>query len=127
MPLPVPEHVTDSGHCKCCDMRKYILKIIAIQLSIILLYLGMTSYEFVVSREINPIGVGLQQWALIILHLLITIFVGLYRIHKSKDKKISKKKLLVNLLVIVIIILIYFCFSDIIWHWLWSFRKDVIQ
>jgi hypothetical protein len=108
-------------------MRKYIFKSITIQLAIIIFYLGMTSYEFVVSQEINPIGVGLQQWALIILHLLITLFAGLYGISKSQDKKMAKNKLFVRMLIIILIILIYFCFSDIIWHWLWSFRKDVIQ
>lgn len=108
-------------------MRRFVIKIIVVQFSIILLYLGLTSYEFVVSHELNPIGVALQQWVLIILHFLITLFIGLYLINRSKDKRIAKNKLLISLLSIVFIIIIYFFLNDIIWHWLWSFRKDVIQ
>jgi hypothetical protein len=108
-------------------MRKYVFKIVAIHLGIILIYLSFTSYEFVVSRELNPIGVGLQQWVLVILHFLITGFVGLYVISKSKDKRTAKSKLLIGLASIILIFLIYYCLSEMIWHWLWSFRKDVIQ
>jgi uncharacterized membrane protein len=108
-------------------MQKNIIKIVVIQFLIILLYLGLTSYEFVSSRDLNPVGVGFQQWALIIIHFLVTGFIGLYMISKSKNRPTAKKKLMINLASIVVIILIYYCFSESIWHWLWSFRKDVIQ
>ena len=108
-------------------MQNYIIRIIAIQFLIILIYIGLTSLEFVVSREPNPVGTGLQTWFLIFGHLLVTIFVGLYVISTSKDKRLARNKLIVGTLSIIVIITIYLCVSGIIDHWLWTLRKDVIQ
>jgi len=108
-------------------MRKFILKSIAIQLPIAILYLGLSCYGFVVSQSGDPLQIGLIQWAFMITQFGITGIVGMILLFKSTDKKIGRQKLLIGLLIVFLIMVLYLCFSSIIWHWLWSFRKDVFQ
>jgi RsiW-degrading membrane proteinase PrsW (M82 family) len=108
-------------------MQKYIFKSIAIHLTIAILYLGLSCYGFVVSQSGDPLQIAFIQWAFMICHFGITGFVGVILMFKAEDKKLGRQKLLIGLLVVFLIIILYLCFSGIIWNWLWSFRKDVIQ
>jgi len=100
----------------------YSVKVFTLHLIIVLLYLGITSYAFVVAKDHNPIGVGLQQWLCILLHLLITITVMAMLWAKNTNKRAGRNKFLLNIGAIVLWIGITLVFSNAIWHWLWSLR-----
>jgi len=108
-------------------MTKWVFKSIGLHLAIAVLYLGLTSYEFVASSYPNPMGVGIQQWLLIFAHIGLTGLVWLIIKHYAKNRKLIRKKMAIQLLIIVGIILLYLCLSGFVDSWLWSFRKEVIQ
>lgn len=108
-------------------MKKYVIRTTLIQVTITLLYLGACSYWFATSQEGNPIQIGLVEWVFMIAQFGLTGFLGLISISKATDRKIARKKVLVNLLIIIVILSVSLLFDRVLWHWLWSFRKDVIQ
>lgn len=108
-------------------MRKWIFKSIGLHLAIALIYLGLTSYEFVILNEANPIGIGIQQWLLIFAHFGITAFVWAFIIKASTDKRLARKKFGIQTLIIFLIVVLNLSLGDPIWTWLWSLRGDVIQ
>lgn len=95
---------------------KYILKAFFIHFTIILFYLGITSYYFVIRKSIEPIATGLQQDLLMLFHLISSVIVAV------KGKAMIKQKYLINLLCVLSLIIIYFIFNYPIWNWLWSLR-----
>ena len=95
----------------------YLYKPFITQLVIALLYISITCYRFVKSDPPDPIGTGLLQWVLLLLHLLTVVIY--YFIRKSAD---SRQILLANLSGIVIPNGIYLLLSGPIWNWLWSIR-----
>ena len=100
----------------------YSVKVFTLHLVIALLYMGIASYGFVVAKDHNPIGVGLQQWLFILLHLLITTTVMAFLWAKNTNKRVGRNKFLLNIGAIVLWIGIMLIFSNAIWRWLWSFR-----
>lgn len=108
-------------------MNKFIFRTVAIQTAITLLYLGICSYWFATSMDGDPIQVGLVEWIFMIAQFSLTGFFGLISIAKATDKRIAKKKVLISLLIVIVILGISLLFDGVLWHWLWSFRKDVIQ
>jgi hypothetical protein len=93
-----------------------------LQLVISLLYLSITSYQFVKSDPPNPIGIGLLQWLLIIVHVLcVTIYYFIKR-GTHIDKQATRQIFLMNILGIIIPNGVCLLFSGPIWHWLWSLR-----
>jgi len=109
------------------NMQKYIFKTIAIQLGITLIWLTIASYEFVKSDNGDPLQIGIIEWLLMIAQFVITGIVGLILIANAKDKKFARKKLLVSLLIVFLILSLSLLFDDLLWKWLWSLRKGVIQ
>jgi uncharacterized membrane protein AbrB (regulator of aidB expression) len=108
-------------------MKKWILKMIICHLAVALFYLGLTDYEFVQDKYPHPIGIGIKQWLLMFSHLLITWFIGLVIRHYSRDRALATSKIRIQLFIIITIIILYAILSPFIWHWLWSFRSEVIQ
>jgi hypothetical protein len=104
-------------------MQKYIYKAFSIQLAIAMLYLSLTCYEFVVLRDPNPTGIGIQQWLLILSQFVFTSLLFLFMIHRATNKTLAKKKSLINLLSILLIVALYLCLSNVIWKELWNLRK----
>ena len=51
-------------------MDQKIIKISLLQLVIMVVYLTITDYLFVVSKYPNPIGIGIWQWVLFIIHVI---------------------------------------------------------
>jgi hypothetical protein len=109
------------------SMYKWVLKHIGFHCTIALIYLGFTSYEFVIAKEANPIGICLLQTVSILAHFGLTGFIGLIFRYYSKDKKLAAKKIWIQLIIITGIILIYLFLAGPFWTWLWSLRKDIIQ
>jgi hypothetical protein len=101
----------------------YNVKVFTLHLIIVLLYLGITSYGFVVAKDHNPIGVGLQMWLCTLLHLGITITVMAFLWTRNTNKRAGRNKFLLNIGAIVLWIGISLIFSNPIWRWLWSFRS----
>lgn len=103
-------------------MKVYSIKTFFLHLAIAATYLAFTSSLFVVRRDPNPIGAGLQQWLCIFLHVTITLFVMLTFSGRTADKKGAAQKLLLHIAAIVLAIAPYSLFSNPIWNWLWSLR-----
>lgn len=99
-----------------------MLKTFLLHLVIAATYIAFTSYLFVVRRDPNPIGTGLQQWLCIFLHVTVTLFFMLTLVAKAADKKLAAQKLLIHIAAIILAIAPYSLFSNPIWHWIWSLR-----
>ena len=100
----------------------HIAKSFLLHLVIASIYLGFTCYEFVVTRKPNPIGVGLQQVLLMIIHLAITLVIFSIILTKASRKKIPKLNLIINVLTVFTCCLIYIMFSNTVWRWLWQLK-----
>lgn len=105
-------------------MNAYTIRVLIMHLVIASIYLSITSYLFVISKQPDPIGAGLRQWFFMVTHLSITIIVFLILLGRATNKQLVKKKFLINCLVISSIIIISILFSDPLWEWLWSMRKQ---
>lgn len=104
-------------------MKKLLVKIFSLHLLVISIYLFVTSYLFITSKDPNPIGIGLLQWILFFLHLMITLLFCLFIPAKGKDKKYENQILVINISAIILWIGVYFILSLKIWELLWSLRK----
>lgn len=104
-------------------MNAYTIRILILHLIIASIYLSITSYMFVISKQPDPVGAGLRQWFFMVMHLIITIIVFLILLGKTTNKRLVKRKFLINCLVITFIIIISILFSNPFWQWLWSMRK----
>ena|ERR1700733_1298202 len=107
-------------------MNKYILKTIAIQFAITLLYIGVCSYWFVVSHKENPIQMDIVEWLFVSIQFGLTGIFALISIAKAADKRMAKKKALASLVIVIAIIGLLLLFDGMLLNWLWSFRKDGI-
>jgi hypothetical protein len=105
-------------------MKYYWLKIFIVHILIATVYFGVTGYMFIHSKAPNPIGIGLQQWVCMILHLIITTVVMLLLSSKAIDKKIARTKIIANLIVVLLIIIVSAVLSNTFWHWLWELREN---
>lgn len=103
-------------------MKAYSLKTLVLHLAIAVTYLTVTSYLFVIDRDPNPIGTGLQQGLCFFLHLVITLFIMLTYLGRSTDKKGAGKKVLLHTAAIILVAALYTLFSSPVWEWLWSIR-----
>ena len=104
-------------------MKSLIVKVCSLHLLVLLVYLFVTSYLFVTGKDPNPIGIGLLQWILFFLHLILTLLFCLFVLKKANDIKYENRIVMVNTLAIIFWITIYFLFSSKIWDLLWSLRK----
>jgi len=100
----------------------YNVKVFTLHLCIALLYLGITSFEFVVRKDPNPVGVGLQQWLCIVLHILATVTIMAILWTRNTNKRAGRNKFMLNIGAIVLWVGILLIFSNAIWNWLWSLR-----
>lgn len=96
-------------------MPHYIFKTFFIHLTIIIFYLGITSYWFV-THGFHPIKTGLQQDLLMLIHLITA------SIFPIANDNILKRNHIINFTVVLSIIILYFILSNWIWNWLWSLR-----
>ena len=103
-------------------MVQKIIKISLLQLLIMIIYLAITDYLFVVSKYPNPIGIGIWQWILFTIHVILTLILTIYLARKNSEKKHLKKRAAVNVAVVSIFFLIYIALSNPIWDWLWRLR-----
>jgi hypothetical protein len=103
-------------------MNAYALRILVLHLTIALIYLSITSYVFVISKQPNPVGTGLRQWFFMFMHLIITIIVFSILLAKATNKPLVKKKFLINCLIVISIIIVSTLFSNPFWEWLWALR-----
>ena len=103
-------------------MVQKIIKISLLQLLIMILYLAITDYLFVVSKYPNPIGIGIYQWILFILHIIFTLVLTIYLAKRNSEKKHLKKRAELNVAIVSIFFLIYIASSNPVWNWLWHLR-----
>jgi hypothetical protein len=103
-------------------MKAYSLKTFLLHGAIVTIYFAVTSYLFVVGKDPNPIGAGLQQWLCVFLHVTITLFVMLTLLGKATDKKLATRKVVLHTVAIILAVSLYLLFSNPIWDWLWSLR-----
>lgn len=103
-------------------MRAYWYKPFTMQMVISLLYLSVTCYQFVKSDPPNPIGIGLLQWLLIIIHILLVVIWYFIKRGANADRQAARQILLMNILGVIIPFSVYLLFSGAIWTWLWSLR-----
>ncbi len=108
-------------------MKAFILKVAAIHLAVVALYVSLTSFLFVASKSANPIGIGILQWLCIILHFLLTPWISWLLFKKTSSGKELIFKALVNVGAMIFWVIIFFFFSTILGKWLWSLRGDAIQ
>lgn len=106
-------------------MRNYIFKMIGVQLSITLAWMGIAFYWF--GQDANPIQIGISEWLLRFAQFTITGIVGLIMITKSQDKNTAQRKLLFSLLISFLVLSLSVTFDGVLWRWIWTFRNDVIQ
>lgn len=104
-------------------MKNIFVRIFSLHLFVVLLYLFVTSYLFVTGKDPNPIGIGLLQWILFFLHLMLTLLFCLFVLNKGNDIKYENRILMINTLSIIFWITMNFTFSSKIWDLLWSLRK----
>lgn len=95
--------------------RRYFAKAFFLQLLIVLIYLGISSYKFVVSKQPDPIEVGILQWIFVGMHILCVV---IYFLVIKKDKQSFGS----NLIAMFVIVFIFLALSNIIWEWLWHQR-----
>ena len=94
---------------------KYFIKAFFLQLVFALIYLGILSYKFVVSKHPNPIGGGALQWIFFGVHILgIVIFFLVIKRNMQSFK--------INLIAMIVIVFIYLALGNVIWKWLWYLR-----
>jgi hypothetical protein len=103
-------------------MSTYSLKVLFLHSGIALAYFAVTDFLFVVAKDPNPIGTGLQQWLCIFLHFTITLFVMLTFLGRAADKRLAIKKVLIHTAAIVLVISVSLFLSNPVWDWLWSLR-----
>jgi hypothetical protein len=100
----------------------YVVKVLTLHLFIVLLYVTITSYEFVADKFPNPIGIGLKQWLYVTLHLLATITITAIIWRRSANKRTGRNKFMLNIGAIILWIGILLIFSNALSRWLWSLR-----
>lgn len=105
--------------------QQYIIRSIVLHTIIFSTYMAITSYEFVVAKDPEPIGTGLRQWLCIFFHIAITMMIITGSRSKAKNRKISYKSLLIHLLIIILIISVYNLFESPLTRWLWDLRPNM--
>lgn len=108
-------------------MKSFILKVAAIHLAILTLYIGIDSVLFVISNPANPIGIGIIDWLCIILHFLLTPWISWLLLKKDNRGRDLVFKVLISIGIMIFWVIIFLCFSTTLGKWLWSLRGDAIQ
>lgn len=108
-------------------MKPFIFSVTMIHLVIVTLYVGLTSYIFVISKPPNPIGAGIVQWICIILHFLLTPIVAWLLLRKRDTGNVLTTKVLVNVFAVIFWVALFLSVSVALGRWLWSLRGDAIQ
>ena len=103
-------------------MKSITIRISLLQFSIFIIYMLITWYGFVKYPTPDPIATGLQQWACILVHFLVTLVVGIIIIMKTNDRKKASRGLKIALLSLVVCVGIVFLLDKPIWDVLWSLR-----
>lgn len=101
-------------------MKRYFVRCSILHLAISALYFFATSYEFVVTKQPNPIGVGIQQFLCIFFHVIGTIAYFMIIPWKSGNKKLYNRKLLLNIGAIVLAVAIMATIDAQLSNKLWS-------
>lgn len=103
-------------------MVKTILGVFLVHAFIAAAYLGYTNYRFVIDSQPNPIGIGIAQWFLMIVHFLVTLIaVGFFPKASKTAQRVFDWKL--HGLIIVVIAATFLLVSKPLWQWLWSLRE----
>ena len=102
---------------KIFDVRAIIL-----HPGIFLSYITVTCTRFVIGQQPNPIGIGLQQWLLFLLHLFITSAIILGQLKAANRKEVIDRFVVSHFLPILLSMAVYMLFSTTIWTLLWELR-----
>lgn len=103
-------------------MIKIIVRVFLVHAFIAAAYLSYTNYRFVIDSQPNPVGTGIAQWFLMLIHFVVTLIaVGFL----AKGPRIANRAFDWKLhgLIIVLIAATYLLVSKPLWQWLWSLRQ----
>jgi hypothetical protein len=84
---------------------------------------SITCLEFVVVQSPNPIGVGLQQIILFLVHFVVVCIYGMSLMtRKTQSRSVRINSVLIGLFAIIFGVIIYSFFGESIWNCLWRLR-----
>ena len=95
---------------------------IFVHLGIFVSYITASCTQFVLGSQPNPIGTGLKQWALFLLHLFITSAIMLAQFKIGNRKEVIDRFVVSHFLPILLGMAVYMLFSNAIWGLLWKLR-----
>lgn len=100
----------------------YLVKIFCLHFLISLTYNGYFSYKFVVSKQPNPVSLGIGVLIYTLIHLIVALIIVGYLQDKEKRKGVVKQNWMVHASAIIFWFLIYLIISKPLSNWLWSMR-----
>ncbi len=103
-------------------MLKVVIKIFALHFIIAAIYFSITYGELILLKSAEPIGLGIQQVLLSIIHFVVTLIVCVFLLLKAKDKKLAKQKLLLNIISVIVCVIFYAILDMKISDWVWHFK-----
>ena len=101
-------------------MKKYFIRCLILHFSICAAYFLATSYEFVATKQPDPIGIGIQQLLCIFLQVIITLGYFMVIPWRGPDRKQYNTKILINIGAIVLAVAVIGSIDELLSDKLWS-------
>jgi heme/copper-type cytochrome/quinol oxidase subunit 4 len=101
-------------------MRKYFIRCFVLHLTICTIYFFVTDLEFVVTKQPDPVGIGLQQLICTVLQLMITIGYFMFLPWNAANRRQNNARIFTNIGAIVLAVAILASIDSALGNTLWS-------